>query len=527
MSFSPIRLLHDGLLASASRFPDKTAVFVEGKPYSYGEMHDGALRLAAVLRQRGLERGDRVAIYMDNTWPCVVSIFAVLIAGGVFLVINPQTKSDKLEFILDDSDARILLTDGHLAPSFGPILANARKLKHVICSGKWPVDVPQGKLPEGMSMEPFDSVLHSVVPAARSDATVPLDLAALIYTSGSTGNPKGVMQTHQAMVFAAESISEYLRLSEEHRILCVLPLAFDYGLYQLLMAVRLGATLVLERSFTYPAQIFKRMLELQVTVFPGVPTVFTMLLSTHGRSQLRFPTVLRVTNTAAALPASFQHQLREVFPNALIYRMYGLTECKRVCYLEPELADTKPESVGKPIPGTEAFLLSPDGDPVPPGQVGILHVRGPHVMLGYWKQPELSARMLKPGSMPWERVLCTQDWFRMDDEGFLYFVGRSDDIIKTRGEKVSPVEVENALHDIPGIREAAVIGVADELLGQAIRAYVALDEGASLSEKEIIKICLSRLENYMVPKEVVFLPELPKTTTGKISKKMLTEAGVA
>ena len=248
-----------------------------------------------------------------------------------------------------------------------------------------------------------------------------------------------------------------------------------------------------------------------------------MLLSMHARERLQFPSVTRVTNTAAALPAAFQQQLREVFPNALIYRMYGLTECKRVCYLEPELADSKPDSVGKAIPGTEVFLLSVDGAPVAPGETGILHVRGPHVMLGYWKQPDLSARMLKPGALPGEWVLCSQDWFRMDDEGFLYFVGRSDDIIKTRGEKVSPVEVENVLHGMPGIREAAVVGISDALLGQVIRAYVALEPDTLLTDKEVIKYCLARLENFMVPKEVLFLAELPKTNTGKISKKTLGE----
>ena len=518
MSFSAIRLVHEGLSVAAQRFPDKDAVVVEGVAHSYAQLQDGAMRLAAALRTRGLQRGDRVAIYMDNTWACVVSIYAVLIAGGVFLVINPQTKSDKLEFILDDSDAAILLTDSHLAPTFGPVLATARKLKHVICSGKWPLAIPATHL----ALERFDDVLQSGV-IAEPVALIPLDLAALIYTSGSTGNPKGVMHTHQSMVFAAESISEYLRLSDTHRILCVLPLAFDYGLYQLLMAIRMGATLVLERSFTYPAQIFNRMREQNVTVFPGVPTIYAMLLSAHAREPLSFPSVLRVTNTAAALPAAFQTQLREIFPNALIYRMYGLTECKRVCYLEPELADVKPDSVGKAIPGTEIFLLSPEGVPVARGEAGILHIRGPHVMLGYWKQPELSARMLKPGTLPGERVLCSQDWFRMDDEGFLYFVGRSDDIIKTRGEKVSPVEVENVLHGMPGIREAAVVGVPDVLLGQVIRAYVALEPGVTLSDKQVIKYCLARLENFMVPKEVVFLPELPKTNTGKISKKTLGE----
>jgi len=289
------------------------------------------------------------------------------------------------------------------------------------------------------------------------------------------------------------------------------------------MAVQLGATLVLERSFTYPAQIFARMIEYQVTAFPGVPTIFALLLSAHGRSPLCFPSVTRVTNTAAALPDDFVPRLREIFPNALIYKMYGLTECKRVSYLEPELVDAKPGSVGKAIPGTEIYLLSPDGAPVPPGETGVLHVRGPHVMLGYWKRPDLSAHMLKPGRLPGEQVLCTQDFFRMDADGFLYFVGRNDDIIKTRGEKVSPVEVENALHSIAGIREAAVVGVPDEVLGQAIRAYVVVEPGVALSDKQIRALCLTRLENFMVPKEVIILAELPKTTTGKVSKKLLLE----
>ena len=514
MHVRPQRLLHDDLLASAAQLPDKLAVVVEGQPYSYAQLLDGAARLAHALQARGVQRGDRVAIYMDNTWPCVVSIYAVLMAGGVFLVINPQTKADKLEFILDDSDAKLLITDGHLASVFVPVLKKLSKLKGVICSGQPPADAP---------VERFDAVLRETAPLAAPVFIIPLDLAALIYTSGSTGNPKGVMQTHQSMRFAAGSLIEYLRLDEAQRIFCVLPVAFDYGLYQLLMAVQLGATLVLERSFTYPAQIFARMQERQVTAFPGVPTIFALLLSAHGRSPLCFPSVTRVTNTAAALPDDFVPRLREIFPNALIYKMYGLTECKRVSYLEPELADAKPGSVGKAIPGTEIYLLSPDGAPVPPGDTGVLYVRGPHVMLGYWKRPDLSAHMLKPGKLPGEQVLCTQDFFRTDAEGFFYFVGRNDDIIKTRGEKVSPVEVENVLHSFAGIREAAVVGVPDEVLGQAIRAYVVIEPGIGLSDKQIRALCLTRLENFMVPKEVIVLAELPKTTTGKVSKKLLLE----
>jgi hypothetical protein len=213
--------------------------------------------------------------------------------------------------------------------------------------------------------------------------------------------------------------------------------------------------------------------------------------------------------------------LASIFPNALIFKMYGLTECKRVAYLEPELLDERPTSVGKAIPGSEAFVLDSDGRRVTPGEVGELHVRGPHVMMGYWKKPEQTRKMIVPGPYPGEQMLNTTDHFKQDEDGFLYFVGRSDDIIKTRGEKVSPAEVENVLHGIPGVLEAAVIGVSDALLGHAIHAYVALADGAELSERQIKKVCQSRLENFMVPQQIHFLDELPKTTTGKISKRGL------
>src|SRR5205823_9810515 len=194
--------------------------------------------------------------------------------------------------------------------------------------------------------------------------------------------------------------------------------------------------------------------------------------------------------------------LRRVFPNASLFRMYGQTECIRISYLDPGLIDEKPTSVGKAIPGTEAFVLGDDGKPAEPGETGVLHVRGPHLMMGYWRAPELTAEKLKDGPYPGERILSTHDHFTVDEQGELYFVDRSDDIIKTRGEKVSSVEVENALHDIAGVRQAAVVGVPDELLGQAVRAFVILDEDAQLDEHEIIRACRGRLENFMVPRDV-------------------------
>ena len=508
------RLLHDTLLAAAETNADATVTVTDGTSHSYGELLDAALRLAAALQERGVRRGDRVAIYMENSWWAAVAIYATLSAGGAITIVNPQTKTDKLAYILADSEARALIADAHLATQFLPALDRAATIRAVLCSE--PVTA-EGRV------ESLGDAMAVAEPRPQAPGVIPIDLAAIIYTSGSTGSPKGVMMTHQSIVFAAGSIAEYLGLERTDRILNVLPLAFDYGLYQLLMAVSVGAALVLERSFAFPVSVLRRAADERVTVFPLVPTIAATILSLRKRSDWVLPSVTRVTNTAAALPADFVPRLREVFPRARVFAMYGLTECKRVCYLEPQKLAEKPTSVGKAIPGTEVFLLTPDGHPVPPGEPGILHVRGPHVMLGYWKQPELSAHMLKPGRLPGERVLCTHDFFTMDADGDLYFVGRTDDIIKTRGEKVSPVEVENVLHRVPGVREAAVVGVPDDVLGEAIRAFVVLDEGAHLTDQEIKKACLRDLESYMVPRDVVFLDELPKTTTAKIQKKGLRE----
>ena len=197
----------------------------------------------------------------------------------------------------------------------------------------------------------------------------------------------------------------------------------------------------------------------------------------------------------------------------------GLTECKRVSYLEPELLDSKTSSVGKAIPGTEVLLRTPDGKKVNTGEPGILYVRGPHVMSGYWNKEELSNEMLKPGFYPWEQMLCTNDWFKMDEEGFLYFLGRNDDIIKTRGEKVSPVEVENVLYKINGIKEAVVVGIPDEIMGEVIVAFVSLHKNADLNEKVLMHTCISNLENFMVPQKIILIDEMPRVLMVKLIKR--------
>jgi acyl-CoA synthetase (AMP-forming)/AMP-acid ligase II len=513
----PQRLLGEALLFSARKYPSKTAIIIKSREYSYSSLNDNALKLASHLVATGIKKGDRVALYMNNSWECIVAIYGITLSGAAFLAINPQTKADKLQYILNDSGAKTLVSEGSLNNELLQALPGSVAINEIIIAGY------NEKLKDlsGIRVTNFEDIVSGNNTPETLPKIIPNDLAALIYTSGSTGFPKGVMMTHQSMVFASWSLIEYLRLSEEDRIILLLPLAFDYGLYQLLMSVTIGGSLIVEQSFTFQASVYKQMEMYKPTVFPGVPTIYAMMIATNKKTGITFDFIKKITNTAAALPPEFIPDLKKIFPHALIFKMYGLTECKRVCYLEPELIDIKTGSVGKAIPGTELFLFSPDDKPVLPGEKGILHIRGPHVMLGYWNKEELSREMLKQGFLPGERILCSNDWFRMDEEGFLYFLGRNDDIIKTRGEKVSPVEVENALYKISGIREAAVIGIPDEIMGEAIIAFITTHDQSIRNEKDILKECMTRLELFMVPQHVIFIDEMPRSSNSKIDKKYL------
>jgi len=281
----------------------------------------------------------------------------------------------------------------------------------------------------------------------------------------------------------------------------------------------------------YPRAILDTMAREHVTGFPIVPTICSILLQMDLGSY-SFPDLRYLTNTAAALPIEHIRKLREALPNIKIYSMYGLTECKRVSYLPPDQLDIRPGSVGRGMPNEEVYVVGEDGNRVGPGVVGELVVRGANVMKGYWELPEETDKVLRPGPFPGEKVLYTGDLFRTDDEGYLYMVGRKDDIIKTRGEKVSPREVENVLYSHPKIAEAAVVGVPDSVLGNAICAFVGLKAGETLTEMDVRAFCVDRLEDFMVPKIVQFRESLPKSANGKIAKKELcleTEllAGVA
>ncbi|WP_428268623.1 class I adenylate-forming enzyme family protein [Haliangium sp.] len=510
-----IPLLHDFLIRSAQRLPDKVALVCGEQRLTYAEIAGRAYALAHALKARGVARGDRVIVYSDNTVEAAVAFWGVLAANAVVSMVNPQTKADKLAYLLRDCRPTALIAHAPLYRHFAEPVRDAPSLKAVIVTGPIAAE-PLATLPGGVTWDDALADMSRDQPPERT--AIDVDLASIIYTSGSTGDPKGVMHTHLSMRTAATSVSSYLENREDDVILGILPLSFDYGLYQMIMAFREGARLVLERSFVYPARVLEAVARERVTVFPGVPTIYAIMNELKNLDEYDFSSVRYVSNTAAALTLKHIEALRRIFPAARVVSMYGLTECKRVSYLPPEDLDKKPLSVGVAIPNTEVWIEGEDGRRLGPDQVGELVVRGSTVMRGYWEKPEATAKKLRPGPLPHEVVLHTGDYCKLDQDGYLYFVGRMDDIIKSRGEKVAPREVENAITDLDGVKEVAVIGVPDPVLGQAVKAYVVLEQGAHLSAREIQIACQRRLENYMVPKEVVFVPDLPKTSTGKIKK---------
>jgi len=505
-------LVSDFLEQSAESRPDKVALVYEDRRLTYAEVEAEANRLAHALKDHGVARGDRVVLFLPNSVELVIGIFATLKADGVSVAINSSTKPDKLAHLIHNCGATVLLTSDRQANVATQMLQRAPSLRAAFVVGS-NSDPATSRTPPLISVES----MVARYPASRPPRQcIDQDLAFLIYTSGSSGEPKGVMSTHANVVFASWSITTYLENVPEDVIICALPLSFDYGLYQLMMAFRLGGTLVLEKSFAYPAHFVERMQAEHVTGCPIVPTMLALLLnmdlSPYDLSHLRY-----ISNTGAALPPSHIQRFRDLFPGVSVYSMYGLTETKRTLYLPPDQLDDRPGSVGVAIPGTEVWLVDEEGRRLGPNQVGELVVRGQHVMRGYWQNPEATAKRFRAGPIPGERVCYSGDLLRMDQDGYFYFVGRQDDVIKSRGEKVAPKEVEDVLYGLPGIVEAAVVGVHDPVLGQAIKAIVVTQDKA-MTEKSVLRHCRAHLEDFMVPKTVEFVDSLPRTTSGKIHR---------
>jgi acyl-CoA ligase (AMP-forming) (exosortase A-associated) len=509
-------LIHHMLWNSAKRFPEKPALVYQTESLTYHEVLKQVSGLAAGLRRMGIERGDRVGIYLDPSVELVISIFGISQAGSVFVPINGLLLADQVGHIAQDCEMRALITTRKRLESLQDVIDKFPRLEFLIIVE----DGTDG--PALSSVYWFNELVEKDNASYGTDYCIDKDLAAILYTSGSTGKPKGVMLTHSNIVNGSSIVSTYLEITERDKILAVLPFSFDAGLNQLMTAFQQGCTLVL-MTFVFAKEIVQMLLKEQITGLAGVPTLWNLLAQSNSTLHKNsLPHLRYITNTGGAMPQKVLAILRKTLPTTSVYLMYGLTEAFRSTYLPPDELDRRPTSMGKAIPNTEILIVNEHNELAKPGEVGELVHRGPTVSLGYWGNPELTAKVLRPhpfklangGSE--EKVCYSGDLVKMDEGGFLYFVGRRDSMIKSAGFRISRTEVEEVLYQSGMIKEAAVIGVPDEILGQAVTAFIAKNSHGPVDLAELSAFCSTKLPRYMMPKSFHVLPSLPKTPNGKI-----------
>ncbi|MGQ9801710.1 MAG: class I adenylate-forming enzyme family protein [Candidatus Saccharicenans sp.] len=519
MQFDPV-LVHDWLTRTASHQPDKIALVSRGQRLTYREIEEKSSSLASTLILMGFRKGDRAIICLENSPEAVISIYGVLKAGGIFAVIEPRSPWPILSSIINDSGARFLIT-------YRQKLFRREGLKTDI---RLPERHFQIIIVDGAHSAPhaypgalkFSGLIEKLKVSVALPRILETDLACLVYTSGSTGKPKGIMCTHRNVVTAARSIIQYLQNSCDDIILDVLPLSFDYGLYQVIMSFMFGGTVVLEPSLGYIQDVLSLIERERVTGFPLIPSISAMLLRLKKFPARHLKSLRYITSTAAAWPLSHIQKLRENLPDVKIYSMYGLSECKRVSYLPPDLIDRHPDSVGLPMPNLEVAIVNQQGKRVSTGQVGELIVRGPTVMQGYWRDKNLTRRVFKQGKYADDRWLYTGDLFRQDENGLLYFVGRRDRQIKSFGHRINLTEIEKTVSRLEGALEAAALPVSDDIGGEVIGLFVASKKGSKIDEAQIKQFCQQNLEPYKIPRHIWLKDSLPRTPNGKIDYKKLT-----
>jgi acyl-CoA ligase (AMP-forming) (exosortase A-associated) len=509
-------LIHHMLESSASGLPDNEALVDKDNRLTFARATQNALGIADGLRRAGLRRGDRVGIYLGNSVLQSLSIFGVSKAGGVFVPINNLLFPEQVRHIARDCQMRGLITTSEKLTSLSSVFTDVPSLDFAMVAGDGAgVDTRR-------RMYKLTELFDSAVPQSWREWSIGKDLAAILYTSGSTGKPKGVMLSHEQIIAGSSIVADYLGISSADRIIGVLPLSFDAGLNQLMTAIQKGGTYV-PMTFVFAREIVKVLLAEQITGMAGVPTLWSLMAqpsSSFSREPL--PHLRYITNTGGRMPQTVLATLRQMLPSTKIFLMYGLTEAFRSTYLAPEELDQHPTSMGKAIPNTEILVVNEQGQPCKPGEVGELVHRGPTVSMGYWGQAELTAKVLRPhpfnppeigGN---EKVCYSGDLVTMDEDGFLYFVGRRDNMIKSSGFRISPTEVEEILFQSGTLREAAVVGIPDGTLGDVIKAYVVPRDGASIDQDVLLAFCAEKMPRYMVPKVIQIMQSLPKAPNGKV-----------
>ncbi len=509
-------LIHDLLRESVRRMPEKEALVHGDQRLDYREVSRRVEGLAAGLRRAGLARGDRAGIYLEACVPQAISIFGVSRAEGVYVPINALLHAEQVMHIAKDCGMKGLVTTAARLALLGDVLEQIPSLEFLVVVGDG--QVPPVKL----AIFRYEEFCKMTLPANWRETSIEKDLAAILYTSGSTGKPKGVMLSHANVVAGSQIVSSYLNIGDSDRILAVLPFSFDAGMNQLMTAFEKGCTLVLI-NFVFAREIVQMLIQERITGLAGVPTLWSLLAQPNSTlTKQPLPHLRYITNTGGAMPQAVLKVLRQVLPTTKIFLMYGLTEAFRSTYLPPEELGRRPTSMGKAIPNTEILVISEQGQLCKPGEIGELVHRGPTVSLGYWNRPEDTARamrpnpLLPPGMCDCERVCYSGDLVRMDEEGYLYFVGRRDTMIKSSGFRISPSEIEEVLFQTGKLCGAAVIGVPDEILGQTIKAFVVPRDGEPMDTEALLAYCAEKMPRYMVPKTIEVLDELPRTTSGKV-----------
>jgi len=509
------KLLHEFIEFTSTQSPSNTALRHKNESLDYQNLNKEIVSLGQALLELGVSAGERIGIYLPKRFETVFSFFAASYAGAVFVPINPLLKPEQVAYILKDCNVRILISSHDRLSQLHEFLIDCHDLMSVIdVNNKFTLEKKFHF--NTLHLESLSSPKkHS--PHRRIDS----DIAAILYTSGSTGKPKGVVLSHKNMITGAKSVAEYLNNTSKDNLLAVLPFSFDYGLSQLTTAFHVGASVTL-LDYLLPRDVIKAIEKFKISGLAGVPPLWNQLANLNWGEASK--TLRYFTNSGGAMPQATLKLLQDALPNTEPYLMYGLTEAFRSTYLPPSEINNRPNSMGKAIPNAEVMVVREDGSPCAPGEPGELVHRGSLVSLGYWNDSLKTAEHFKPvptkenGLTLTEIAVWSGDTVKMDEDGFLYFISRKDDMIKTSGYRVSPTEVEEIIYATGLVSEVAALGITHPALGQAIVVIATTPEATA---EQILTACKKHLPNFMMPAHIEVIDLIPKNPNGKIDRKQL------
>jgi len=490
--------------------PEAVALFTLSGDYTYRELREAAKNVASYLQSAGARKGDRVLLAADNSFFWVAAYLGILKAGLVCVPLASTISGAELSYILQSTEAQFVFLQS------STLRAHQRLLSHLsIVADK---RTPQPGL-EAHSIEYFPDLLARNSGGSFTPPDIEKDdLAVLIFTSGSTGQPKAVMVSHNNIIANTASIAEYLKLTKRDRILAVLPFYYCFGSSLLHTHLRVGGSVVLEPRFMYPERVLDRIIETESTGFAGVPSHFHVLLRSSSIRNRDLRTLRYVQQAGGYMAPKTITELQQALPETKIFVMYGQTEATaRLSYLPPERLADKIGSIGKGIPGVQLRVLTEDGRPVSTGEIGEIVAEGENVTLGYWRDPEETARSFRHGR------LYTGDLATVDSDGFIYIAGRAKEFIKSGGKRVGCRQLEQEILEFEGLTEVAVIGVPDDLLGEAVKAFVVPSNSESDFLERLYTFCRRRMQPAFVPRDIVLLNSIPKNEYGKVSKPALRQ----